>query len=424
VAEPLLLPCIRFTHAFAAKYVHSDDCKEVIGMASYRLTTRKVSTAGPGKYADGQGLWLWVKPSGAKSWVYRFAIDGRESSMGLGSAKEVSLQEAREKAAMARRQAKSGRSPVESRREETRLSDRLPTFENIARELHAIKAQSWRSVNNRPKWMRAIELHCESILNLLVADVGTSEIRRVLDAIWLIRPGTASRLRGQIEAVLDYARVQGHIPDDASNPARWKGHLEYILPKPSKLVRGHHPAIPYAELPDFVATLRGHRAISAVAIEFMILTAARVGEVAGARWDEVDFDLAIWAVPATRMKAGIEHRVPLSPRAVQILRGMQTIRESDFIFSGMKRGRSITTSAINRYLDKMKRPFSLHGMRSTFRDWAGNETDTPREIAEAALAHRVGSAVEQAYRRSDALEKRRRLMHEWATFIDCGFVYV
>jgi integrase len=389
-------------------------------MTTHRLTARKVVTAGPGKYADGKGLWLWVRSSGAKSWVYRFVVDGRESSMGLGSVTDVSLQEAREKAADARRHAKEGRNPVEIRREGARPVEPPPTFEIISRKLHAVKAQGWRSVKNRPKWMRAIELHCDPILGLTVAEIKTADVCRVLEKIWLRIPGTAPRLRGQIEAVLDYARVYGHIADDAPNPARWKGHLEYILPKPAKLVRGHHPAIPYGELPDFIASLRTSRAISAVAIEFMILTAARVGEVAGAHWDEVDFGTEVWVIPASRMKGGIEHRVPLAPQALQILRRMEAKRESEFVFVGMIKGAPITTSAINGFLDKMKRPFSLHGMRSSFRDWAGNETDAPREVAEAALAHRVGSAVEQAYRRLDALEKRRRLMRDWAAFIEPG----
>lgn len=389
-------------------------------MTIHRLTARKVATAGSGKYSDGRGLWLWVKPSGTKSWVFRFVINGRESSMGLGSVTEVSLQKAREKAAEARKHLKSGVSPVKARRIEMRPADGLPTFITLARELHVIKAQGWRSAKNQPKWLRAAELHCGPILSLPVADVGTGDVCGVLEAIWLKTPGTASRLRGQIEAILDYARVRGHICDDTSNPARWKGHLEYILPKPAKLVRGHHPAIPYAELPDFIATLRSRYSVSAVAIEFMVLTATRVGEVAGARWEEVDIASAIWVVPASRMKAGVEHRVPLAPRAIEILRTMEGFRDSEYIFVGMKRGAPITTSALNQYLDKMKKSFSLHGMRSSFRDWAGNETDAPREIAEAALAHRVGSAVEQAYRRMDALEKRRRLMDDWAAFIDIG----
>lgn len=218
-------------------------------MAIHRLTARKVATAGPGKYSDGQGLWLWVKPSGTRSWVYRFIVNGRESSMGLGSVTSVSLQEARKKLIEARRETRSGRSPVQIRRERKRPVDNSPSFEVVARKLHAVKAHGWRSSKSRNTWMRAVELHCGSILNLPVADVETSDVCRVLEEIWMKTPGTASRLRGQIEAVLDYARVRGHIRDDASNPARWKGHLEYILPKPAKLVRGHHPAIPYTELP-------------------------------------------------------------------------------------------------------------------------------------------------------------------------------
>lgn len=312
-----------------------------------------------------------------------------------------------------------GRSqPGQGPREREGSKDAPKTFEAVARELHGVLSKGWRSAVNGPKWMRAIEIHCDHLLAMPVAAIQTADIRRALEPIWTEKPETAARLRGQIEAILDFARANEHIDQSAPNPARWRGHLQHLLPRQKKLIRGHHAAIPYRDLPEFVAILRSRRAISALAIEFMILTAARVGEIAGARWDEIDLHTTIWTVPGTRMKAGKEHRVPLSSRAVEILREMEGARTSDFVFPGLVKGRSITVSALNQFLDNMEKPFSLHGMRSAFRDWAGNETNVAREIAEAALAHQVGNTVERAYRRQDALERRRLLMQDWALFIE------
>jgi integrase len=389
-------------------------------MVMHKLTSRKVASAAPGKHADGNGLWLLVKPTGARSWIFRFTLDGRESSIGLGSAMEVGLIDARNKAEDARRDVRAGRSPIKVRRDKEPSKAPPKTFEEVARELHGVLSKGWRSSVNAPKWMRAIELHCGPLLSLPISTVQTADIRRVLEPIWMDKPETASRLRGQIEAVIDFARANEIIERTAPNPAQWRGHLQHLLPRQKKLIRGHHAAIPYRDLPDFVATLQSRRATSALTIEFMILTAARVGEAAGAQWDEIDFHSEIWTVPENRMKAGKEHRVPLSPRAVEILREMETVRTSRFVFPGLIKGRPITVTALDKFLDNMSKLFTLHGMRSVFRDWAADCTDVPREVAEAALAHKVGSAVELAYKRTDLLERRRKLMEQWASHCSGG----
>ena len=247
----------------------------------------------------------------------------------------------------------------------------------------------------------------------------TRDVLKVLSPIWLTKSETASRLRGRIERVLDFAKVRGWRTGD--NPALWRGHLKSILPARQRLARGHHAAMPYRDVPAFLQALQGKEALAARALEYLILTAARSGEVLGATWEEIDFDAAVWTVPAARMKAGREHRVPLSARAVAILKALHEVRISDFIFPGQAKGRPLSGMAFEMLMRRMKADaFTPHGFRSAFRDWAGDATSFPREVAEQALAHRVGDATERAYRRADALEKRRRLMVAWADY--CGTV--
>lgn len=252
-----------------------------------------------------------------------------------------------------------------------------------------------------------------------IGDVDTAKVLSVLQPLWLARPETALRLRGRIEAVLDYARA--HRYREGENPGRWRGHLDKLLPKRQKLTRGHHKAMAYAEVPGFVAGLRERGSIAAMALEFLILTAARSGEVLGARWDEIDFEAKIWTVPADRMKAAKEHRVPLSARALAILKALDEARMGEFIFPGQKRGEPLSNMAFAAVLRRMKvEGVTVHGFRSAFRDWCGEETSFPREVAEAALAHVAGDATERAYRRGDALEKRRKLMKAWAAYCERG----
>jgi integrase len=246
--------------------------------------------------------------------------------------------------------------------------------------------------------------------------IQTDDVLSVLTPLWQTKNETASRLRGRIERVLDAARAKGLRSGE--NPARWRGHLDHLLPKRQKLSRGHHAALPYADVPELVADLRNREGAAALALEFLILTAARSGEVLGAKWNEIDRDAKVWTVPAERMKAGREHRVPLTQRALQILATVEQVRTGDYVFPGQRHGRPLSVMSMEMLLRRMKVDVTVHGFRSSFRDWAGECTSFPREIAEAALAHTVGDETERAYRRGDALEKRRKLMAAWASFCE------
>lgn len=260
--------------------------------------------------------------------------------------------------------------------------------------------------------------YCEPIRDMPVADVDREAVLSVLKPLWMRAPETGSRLRGRIEAVLDAARARGFIGRNEANPARWRGHLDKLLPKRAKLTRGHHAAMPYADVPPFVAELRQRPATAARALEFCILTAARSGEALAARWHEIDLNQQVWTIPPTRTKAAREHRVPLSERAVAILREMEALRSGDYVFPGQRPGRPLSGMAFEVLLRRAKSPYTAHGFRSSFRDWAGNETHFPRELAEHALAHVIGDKAEQAYRRSDALARRRELMEAWASYCE------
>jgi integrase len=272
--------------------------------------------------------------------------------------------------------------------------------------------REWRSEIHAVQWRTTIDDYCGPILDLPVDAIDTQAVLGVLQPVWGRIPETASRLRGRIEAVLNYAKASGLRSGE--NPAAWRGHLALILPKRQKLFRGHHAAMPYGDLPEFIAKLRDTESIHALALEFLVLTAARSGEVLGAAWDEIDLDAQVWIIPASRMKAGREHRVPLSARALAILERMAEIRTGKLVFPGQRRGRPLSKSALSRLIPGA----TIHGFRSSFRDWAGEETSFPREIAEQALAHAAGDATERAYRRGDALEKRRGLMDAWASFCE------
>jgi integrase len=290
------------------------------------------------------------------------------------------------------------------------------TFGEAADALIESMASSWRNEKHRRQWKMTLTVYCEPLRSKSVAEVGTEDVLKVLQPLWKTKPETASRLRGRIERVFDFARARGQRTGE--NPARWRGHLDAILPRRAKLTRGHHKAMPFDEVPAFMAALREREGVAPRALEFTILTAARSGEVLGARWDEVNLEACVWTVPAARMKAGREHRVPLSAPAVEILRQMEHKRLGEYVFPGMRSGRPLSVMALEMVLRRMKVDVTVHGFRSAFRDWAGERTHFPREVAEAALAHLVGDAVERAYRRGDALEKRRKLMDAWSNFFD------
>jgi integrase len=377
-----------------------------------KLTARKVETAKPGKYGDGGGLQLAVAPTGAKKWVLRFLWQGRAREMGLGSYPEVGLAEARERAMAGRRLARSGVDPIAERKQERRV----PTFGELADEVVIQQSKGFRNEKHKAQWAMTLREYAAPLRSMSIDAITTEDILAVLKPVWSTKAETASRLRGRIERVINAAKAKGLRSGE--NPAAWRGHLENLLPKQSKLSRGHHAAMPYADVPAFVAELRNREAVAALGLEFAILTAARSGEVLGAQWSEIDLEAGVWTIPAKRMKAGREHRVPLSEPALAIVEKVRGARMSDFIFPGQRAGRPLSVMALEMVLRRMGQHVTVHGFRSSFRDWTGNETHFPREVAEHALAHVIGDKAEQAYRRSDALEKRRKLMDAWAAYCE------
>jgi integrase len=378
-----------------------------------KLTARKVKTAKPGKYSDGGNLYLIVSETGARKWVLRFTWRGRAKEMGLGSAANVPLADAREKAASACRQIAQGLNPIEERKRD----GGIPTFGEMADDVRETLSAGFRNEKHRAQWKSTLETYAAPLRAKPVDTIATDDVLAILKPIWTTKAETASRIRGRIEKVLDAAKAKGHR--DGENPARWRGHLDHLLPRPSKLTRGHHAAMPYERVAAFVAQLRERQATAALALEFCILTAARSGEVLGARWSEIDMDKKVWTVPATRMKAGREHRVPLSGRALAVVEQLAEAKQGDFVFAGQSRGKPLSNMAMDMVLRRMKvENVTVHGFRSSFRDWAGNVSSFPREVVETALAHVIGDKAEQAYRRSDALEKRRKLMEAWAQYCE------
>lgn len=385
-------------------------------MASGKLTARMVQTAKPGRHGDGAGLWLVVSPSGARRWVYRFTLASKVTEAGLGAFPAVSLAEARDKASEARRLHKSGVSPVEAKRQAEIEAQGVPTFGKVSDDLIASKAAEWRNEKHKAQWVMTLRDYCAPIRSKPVDEIETADVLEILTPLWTRAPETANRLRGRIEAVLDAAKAKGFRSGE--NPAAWRGHLAHLLPRRQKLTRGHHAAMAYDAIPAFVAKLRERDALAALALEFCILTATRTGETLGARWDEIDLTAKVWEIPAHRMKAGKAHRVPLAGRALEILETLATGRTGDFVFPGFAPGKPLSNMAMEMVLRRMGvEGATVHGFRSAFRDWAGNETPFPRDVCEAALAHVVGG-VEAAYRRGDALEKRRALMAAWGDYCE------
>jgi integrase len=381
-------------------------------MAS-KLTARRVETAKPGKYSDGGNLYLIVSETSSRKWVLRFTWRGRAKEMGLGSAASVPLADAREKAASARRKIAQGVNPIDERKRDSGI----PTFGDMADNVRETLSAGFRNEKHKAQWKSTLETYGAPLRAKPVDTIATDDVLAVLKPIWTTKAETALRVRGRIEKVLDAAKAKGFR--EGENPARWRGHLDHLLPRPSKLARGHHAAMPYEEVAAFIAKLRKREATSALALEFCILTGARSGEILGMRWSEIDFDKKIWTVPAGRMKAGLEHRVPLSLRAFAILRQLEELKAGDFVFPGQKPKSPFSGRVLQMVLQKLGvKNATVHGFRSSFRDWAGNVSNFPREITETALAHVIGDKAEQAYRRSDALEKRRKLMDAWSAYCE------
>jgi integrase len=382
-----------------------------------KLTARAAATTKPGRYGDGDGLYLVVSPSSARKWVFRFSFAGKVTEAGLGSADVVSLADARNKARDARKLLEAGKNPIEAKRLAASIEAGIPTFGAVADALIAAKESEWRNDKHRAQWRMTLTEYAAPLRSRPVNEIDTAAVLAVLTPLWQTKPETASRLRGRIEAVLDAAKAQGHRSGE--NPAAWRGHLSHLLPKRGKLTRGHHAAMAYQDVPAFVGRLRERDAIAAMVLEFCILTAARTGEALGARWAEIDVSAKIWTIPASRMKAAREHRIPLSDRALAIFEKLSEARTGDLVFPGQGAGKPLSAMAMEMVLRRMKlEDVTVHGFRSAFRDWAGNETHFPRELAEAALAHVIGDKAEQAYRRGDALEKRRALMDAWANYCE------
>ena len=375
----------------------------------------------PGMYGDGHGLWLQVTGKGGKSWIFRFKIAGRAREMGLGSAHAFSLAEARERARECRKLTADGIDPVEVRKEKRQEAAlevaKAVTFRTCAEAYMEAHKAGWRSGKHAVQWPSSLQNHVYPVIgDLPVQAIDTGLVMKVLEPIWTTRSETATRVRARIESVLDWATTHGYRRGE--NPARWRGHLQNLLPKRSRVKWvQHYAALPFKQMPAFMVDLRAQNSVSARALEFVILTAVRSGEATGALWSEIDMKVGIWTVPAERMKAGVEHRVPLSAPALAVLQQMRGLNDT-LVFVGSRSKRRLSDKVLRSMLVKVSRvDATVHGFRSSFRDWAGECTAFPRDLAEMALAHAVGDATERAYRRSDLFEKRRELMDAWAAFI-------
>ncbi len=392
-----------------------------MGRERNRLTALDVrQMTEPGLHPDGDGLYLQIGPTGTKSWILKFQLNGRPRAMGLGSLHVTSLSQARNARDDAHRLLRDHIDPIEARkieRQQKRLAaTNAMTFKEAATLCIAAREKGWRNPRHIQQWPETLAAFVyPTIGNLSVEAIDTTLVLKALEPIWTTKPETASRVRGRIEVILDWAKARGYRQGE--NPARWRGHLDMILPKKSK-VRAveHHPALPYAQIGAFMVELRRIDTVGARALEFAILTAARSGEVLGATWNEIDLANKLWVIPGKRMKSGREHRAPLSDAAVAVLRQMEMIRAGDEVFPGRTREQLPRRALLLALYQAGRRDCTVHGFRSSFRDWAAERTNFPSELAEMALAHIVGSKVEASYRRSDLFEKRRRLMDDWAMF--------
>jgi integrase len=377
-----------------------------------RLTVARVRSVGPGKYPDGANLWLKVTPTGSKSWFLRYALGGRTREMGLGSYPLVSLSEARDKATAMRRLLAAGVDPITAREVQEPTRNAI-TFGDAAEQYIVGHERGWSQAHAR-QWRNSIKRYVTpAIGNRGVADVDTHDVLTIVEPLWLEKTETATRVLDRIRLVLDWAAARKLRTGE--NPARWNGHLDAVLPKRARVQPVEsHAALPYPRLPQFMAALRQQRELGARAAELMILTATRTGEARFATWPEIDFDGRMWVIPAERMKATREHRVPLSAPALAVLQQLFEARSADRVFADMGQ------HAILKAIKRVDPTVTAHGFRSSFADWCAEQTDFPSEVREMALAHAVGDKVEAAYRRGDLFEKRRQLAEVWSAY--CGGV--
>ncbi len=382
-----------------------------------KLSARAIQAIStPGRYGDGDRLFFVLQKDGSRGWYLLYTIHGKRREMSLGPYPLISLAEARLRAGQARRQILDGIDPLKDRDKAKRESVSA-TFGVFADAyIDEVVAPPLRSAKHLHQWRQTLgDDYCKALRAMPISAIGVEDVLAILRPIWAEKPETASRIRGRLRRVLGAAAAQGLRPHD--NPAQWRGLLEHHLPARQKLTRGHHAALPYEDAPAFFAGVRARNSVSARACEFMLLTVPRAGEATGALWSEIDEKAKLWVLPPERTKMNREHRIPLSPRALEVLEAVKPWRVGDYVFPGAREGRPITREALEKVATSLAPGITLHGFRSTFRDWAGDQTDFPRELAEAALAHVSGSEIERAYRRSDALERRRALMLAWEAFL-------
>ncbi|MEO9166885.1 MAG: integrase arm-type DNA-binding domain-containing protein [Aestuariivirga sp.] len=386
-----------------------------------KLTARQVDTLKlAGRHSDGGNLYLNIAKGGSKSWVMFYRYGDKRKEMGLGGAGEITLAEARKRALEASRLLSNGKDPLAEKQIEKRSLAAQTTFGVFADDYLKLHIGKFKNSSHQQQWKKALSDYCAPLRPIPIGEIDTEAVLKVLRPMWQRVPETASRTRGRIEAILDAARAQGFYKGE--NPARWKGHLKAVLPARQRLTRGHHAALAYDDLPTFMIKLRDQtESTAALALEFCILTATRTNETLGVVWSEIDLAKGVWSIPAVRMKTGQPHRVPLSLRSIEILTAMKPSRTSHnpHVFNGMKRGQSLSNMAMAAVLKRMGRDaITVHGFRSTFRDWASEQTSFPHEVCEMALAHVIGNKAEAAYRRGDLFEKRRKLMEAWQAFAD------
>lgn len=383
--------------------------------------TKPPAGKSPKKLLDGGGLYLYVAPTGAKNWVFRYVISGREQNMGMGSYTDTSLSEARETATQYRKAKRDGIDPKDYRRKELeKLREQYAKnklFRDLAEDFIENKKSGWKSKKHEGQWISTLATYAYPTIGDMPVDIiQIEDILKILKPIWNEKPETATRVRQRLEAILDAAITLKHRTSE--NPARWKGHLENLLPKRGKVKKvQHHPALPYKQAPGFMKKLKPRTSIGAQALQFTILTACRTNEVINARWDEFDLDEAVWIIPEDRMKAGREHRVPLSSSVIALLGSID--KQSEFVFNGARANKPISDATMRKYLqhDMGHKNLVVHGFRSTFRDWTAEETNYPNIVAEMSLAHTIKDRAEASYRRGDLFKRRSRLMEDWDRYL-------
>jgi len=390
-------------------------------MAIHKLSPRKVATASAGKYEDGAGLRLVVSKSGAKKWILRFSLNGTRREMGLGSYPDVDLATARVQASENRKLIREGVDPIEARKNEP---DKIPKFTSCAASYIKAHRKGWKNAKHARQWVSTLKTYSRPVIGSKLVDaITTEDVLKILKPIWTEKTETAKRVQGRIENILDFAAA--HKYRDMSNPARWRGHLDMLLPKPSRVrtIR-HHPAMPYEEVPAFMAELSTHKSVSALALRLLVMTAVRTNELLKAQWSEIDCKTAVWTIPAERMKAKREHRVPLTGHMIADIKALPRVDGNPYLFPGARYGKPLSNMALLQLMRGMgygvngdRGDYVPHGFRSSFRDWSGEVSSYPRDVAEMALAHTIKDKVEAAYRRGDLFKKRRMMMESWSKYL-------